>query len=99
MGAWFFFGMGDDVGMSAEDTLAICMLVILAVAAATLLTILISMVRNAGKEDEIEKLMREDEEDSSDKKEERAPADEGEGREPWEKDSDWWQDDSERGSR
>lgn len=64
--------------MSAEDLLATSMLIMLGLAFATLLTILVSLARNAGKKDELEDLIDELEEDE----------DETSGR--WEKDPDWW---------
>ncbi len=72
--------------MSAEDSLAVSLLVILVIAAVTLMTILYSLFKNAGKRDELEELLADDEED---RKEELAGG-ETETREPWEKDSDWW---------
>lgn len=74
--------------MSAEDTLAVCMLIVLLVAAGTVMTILFSMMRNAGKKDELAELLKE---------EETAPEPEGEPAgpdeepsQPWEKQADWW---------
>lgn len=75
--------------MSAEDTLAVCMLVVLLVAAATVMTILFSMMRNAGKKDELAELM-EEEMPASEPESELAGPDEEPGQ-PWEKDADWWQ--------
>lgn len=74
--------------MAAEDTLAVCMLIVLLVAAGTVMTILFSMMRNAGKKDELAELLKE---------EETAPEPEGEPAgpdeepsQPWEKQADWW---------
>ena len=75
--------------MSAEDTLAVCMLVILALAGVTLMTILFSLIKNAGKKDELEDLLSEEEETYEDPVKEPAGEDEG-AAQPWEKDSDWW---------
>lgn len=74
--------------MSAEDTLAVCMLLVLLVAAATVMTILFSMMRNAGKQDDLAELM-EDEEPSIELESAPAGPDEESGQ-PWEKDADWW---------
>lgn len=79
--------------MSAEDSLAVCMLLILAVSAATLLTILFSLMKNAGKKDELAELMAEgDDEDADPETPEgkMAGGEEG-GGDPWERDADWWQ--------
>ena len=76
--------------MSAEDSLAICMLLILAISAGTLMTILYSMMKNAGKKDEIAELMAESEEEERDEpKGEYAGGEEDEAQ-PWERDGDWW---------
>ncbi len=75
--------------MSAEDSLAVSMLVILAIAGATLMTIFFSLLRNAGKKDELEELLREEPEVSDDPEAEPAGG-EPESRQPWEKDADWW---------
>ena len=74
--------------MSSEDTLAVSMLVILVIAATTLLTILYSLVKNAGKKDELEELLAEDEDVFEDREEPANGKDEP--RQPWEKDGDWW---------
>ncbi len=74
--------------MSAEDTLAVCMLVVLLIAAGTVTTILFSMMRNAGKKDELAGLL-ENEEPGQEPEGEPAGPDEEPGQ-PWEKDADWW---------
>lgn len=79
--------------MSAEDALAVCLLVILVLAGATLMTILVSMAKNAGKRDELAELMEEDEEEApKDPRGEPAGGDKADedNRQAWEKDSDWW---------
>ena len=75
--------------MSAEDTLAVCMLFVLLISAGTLLTILFSMMRNAGRKDELADLLKDDEASSEPEIEPVGP-DEESGQLPWEKDADWW---------
>ena len=75
--------------MSAEDTLAVCMLFVLLISAGTLLTILFSMMRNAGRKDELADLLKDDEASSEPEIEPVGP-DEELGQLPWEKDADWW---------
>ena len=75
--------------MSAEDTLAVCMLFVLLISAATLLTILFSMMRNAGRKDELADLLKDDEASTEPEIEPVGP-DEESGQLPWEKDADWW---------
>jgi len=70
------------------------MLVILAISAGTLMTILFSLMRNAGKKDEIAELLAEEEKEKE--KEDEKPKGEYAGGEdddsqPWEKEADWWQ--------
>ena len=77
--------------MSAEDSLAVCMLVILAVSAATLMTILFSLLKNAGKKDEIAELMAEEEEEAAEENPKgKVAGSEEDYSEPWEKGADWW---------
>ncbi len=75
--------------MSAEDTLAVCMLLVLLISAGTLATILFSMMRNAGRKDELADLLKEDD-TSSEPEIEPVGTDEELGQLPWEKDADWW---------
>ena len=75
--------------MSAEDTLAVCMLFVLLISAGTLLTILFSMMRNAGRKDELADLLKDDEASTEPEIEPVGP-DEETGQLPWEKDADWW---------
>ena len=75
--------------MSAEDTLAVCMLIVLLISAGTLLTILFSMMRNAGRKDELADLLKDDEASTEPEIEPVGP-DEESGQLPWEKDADWW---------
>lgn len=75
--------------MSAEDTLAVCMLFVLLISAGTLLTILFSMMRNAGRKDELADLLKDDEASTEPEIEPVGP-DEEAGQLPWEKDADWW---------
>ena len=75
--------------MSAEDTLAVCMLFVLLISAGTLLTILFSMMRNAGRKDELADLLKDDEASTEPEIEPVGP-DEELGQLPWEKDADWW---------
>ncbi|HAN83038.1 MAG TPA: hypothetical protein DCQ59_07440 [Verrucomicrobiales bacterium] len=75
--------------MSAEDTLAVCMLFVLLISAGTLLTILFSMMRNAGRKDELADLLKDDEASTEPEIEPVGP-DEESGQLPWEKDADWW---------
>ncbi|MDG2400828.1 MAG: hypothetical protein P8M04_09670 [Akkermansiaceae bacterium] len=70
--------------MSAEDTLAVCMLLVLLIAAATVMTILFSVMRNAGKQDDLAELLKDDEPSTEVESE---PAGQ-----PWERDADWWRD-------
>ena len=67
------------------------MLAILAIAGGTLMTILYSMMRNAGKKDELAELLEEEQgpPQSGDREEEKLGGDE-KIRQPWEKDSEWW---------
>lgn len=74
--------------MSSEDALAVSMLVILAIAGTTLLTILYSLVKNAGKKDELEDLLADEDAVFEDLEEPAKGKDEP--RQPWEKDGDWW---------
>ena len=77
--------------MSAEDTLAVCLLVILAIAGATLATLLYSLWKNAGKKDELEELLADEGADEDKFNKKGAPAGgDGEMSEPWEKAADWW---------
>ncbi len=76
--------------MSPEDTLAVSMLVILAFAAGALMTILISMIRNAGKRDELEELMREEDDEEPTGETTSAKGSKDKDRKDWEKDGDWW---------
>lgn len=73
--------------MSAEDSLAICMLGILTLAGATVATIFFSLMRNAGKKDELEELLTEKEPVYPDGKKTKKPGNRPLG---WEKDADWW---------
>lgn len=66
------------------------MLVILGIAGVTLMTILLSLFKNAGKKDELEELLRE-EPDLPDEPEAEPAGGEAGSRQPWEKDADWWQ--------
>ena len=75
--------------MSAEDTLAVCMLFVLLISAGTLVTILFSMMRNAGRKDELADLLKDDEA-STELEIEPVDPDEESGQLPWEKDADWW---------
>ena len=75
--------------MSAEDTLAVCMLFVLLISAGTIATILFSMMRNAGRKDELADLLKDDEASSEPEIEPVGP-DEELGQLPWEKDADWW---------
>ena len=76
--------------MSAEDTLAVCMLLVLLIAAGTLTTILFSMMRNAGKKDELADLLKADEAPTGLESEPAGPNEESS--QPWEKEADWWRD-------
>lgn len=78
--------------MSAEDSLAICMLAILVLAGATLMTILFSLIRNAGKEDDLSELLGKEEGivEPPEPPKRKLIGDEPDSRQPWEKDSDWW---------
>ena len=78
-----------DATMSAEDTLAVCMLFVLLISAGTLVTILFSMMRNAGRKDELADLLKDDEASTEPEIEPVGP-DEESGQLPWEKDADWW---------
>lgn len=75
--------------MSAEDALAVSMLVIFGISGITLLTILCSLMRNAGKKDELAELMAE-EPDFEDEPETEPVGGEAEEKQPWEKEADWW---------
>ena len=75
--------------MSAEDTLAVCMFFVLLISAGTLATILFSMMRNAGRKDELADLLKDDEASTEPEIEPVGP-DEESGQLPWEKDADWW---------
>lgn len=75
--------------MSAEDSLAVCLLAILVLAGATLTTILFSLMRNAGKEDDLSGLLEEDDE-SPEPPKRKSNGDGSEERQAWERDSDWW---------
>jgi len=75
--------------MSAEDTLAVCMLFVLLISAGALVTILFSMMRNAGRKDELADLLKDDEASTEPEIEPVGP-DEESGQLPWEKDADWW---------
>lgn len=67
------------------------MLLILSVSAATLMTILFSLMKNAGKKDEIAELMAEGDQELEEDEAEGKVAGSGEGdRQPWERDADWW---------
>ena len=66
------------------------MLLILAVSAGTLMTILFSLLKNAGKRDEIAELMAEEEEAEPKPREGKVSGAEPGEAEPWEKDVDWW---------
>ena len=77
--------------MSAEDSLALCMLLILAISAATLTTILYSLMKNAGKRDELAELMAEqDESEPQEKPKGEYAGAEDEESQPWEREADWW---------
>lgn len=65
------------------------MLFVLLISAGTLLTILFSMMRNAGRKDELADLLKDDEASSEPEIEPVGP-DEESGQLPWEKDADWW---------
>ena len=75
--------------MSAEDTLAVCMLFVLLISAGALVTILFSMMRNAGRKDELADLLKDDEASTEPEIEPVGP-DEESGQLQWEKDADWW---------
>lgn len=75
--------------MSAEDTLAVCMLFVLLISAGALVTILFSMMRNAGRKDELADLLKDDEASTEPEIEPVGP-DKESGQLPWEKDADWW---------
>lgn len=66
------------------------MLVILGLSGVTLMTILLSLFRNAGKKDELEELLAEEPEPEDEPEPEIVGGD-GEEKQPWEKDADWWQ--------
>lgn len=67
------------------------MLLILSVSAATLMTILFSLMKNAGKKDEIAELMAGEDEGVEEAEPEEKVAGSGEvDRQPWERDADWW---------
>jgi len=65
------------------------MLVILAIAGTTLTTILYSLMKNAGKKDELEDLLADEGEEEGEGWEEPVKG-EDKPRQPWEKDGDWW---------
>lgn len=65
------------------------MLFVLLISAGTLATILFSMMRNAGRKDELADLLKDDEASSEPEIEPVGP-DEELGQLPWEKDADWW---------
>jgi hypothetical protein len=65
------------------------MLFVLLISAGTLLTILFSMMRNAGRKDELADLLKDDEASTEPEIEPVGP-DEESGQLPWEKDADWW---------
>jgi hypothetical protein len=67
------------------------MLLILAVSAATLMTILFSLLKNAGKKDEIAELMAEEEELEPEAPKGKVTGGDNADAAPWEKDADWWQ--------
>ena len=75
--------------MTAEDILALCMLLVLVISAGSLATILFPMMRNAGREDELADLLKDDEAPTESETEPAGP-DEESGKLPWEKDPDWW---------
>lgn len=71
------------------------MLVILAIAGTTLTTILYSLMKNAGKKDELEDLLADESEEEGEGWEgwegwEEPVKGEDKPRQPWEKDGDWW---------
>lgn len=67
------------------------MLLILTVSVATLMTILFSLMKNAGKRDEIAELMADEDEEPDEERPEGKVAGGGEDeRQPWERDADWW---------
>lgn len=81
--------------MKPEDALATSMLICFAFAFGVLFTIFITMVRSAGKKDELEELRdiiegapkkRHQQKKKSAKKSKAPPK----KLEPWEKDADWW---------
>ncbi len=74
--------------MSAGDVLAISLLVILVLAGVALFAILNSMMRNAGRRDEIAELMDEGR-DGSQNKAEKCRGEDLKGK-AWERDGDWW---------
>ena len=75
--------------MTAEDILALCMLLVLVISAASLATILFPMMRNAGKKDELADLLKDDEPSTDSETQPVGPHEES-GKSPWEKDPDWW---------
>jgi hypothetical protein len=68
------------------------MLVILLVAGATLMTLLYSLWKNAGKKDDLEDFLADDGKDGDEPESEPASGEPETRRQPWEKDADWWQD-------
>ena len=84
--------------MKPEDALATSMLVFFAFSFGVLLTIFITMRRNAGKEDELEEL-RDIIEGSPRERAKRKKAKKSTRKspppkkEPWEKEADWWRND------
>jgi|TARA_B100001093_G_scaffold215215_1_gene206490 hypothetical protein len=65
------------------------MLFVLVISAGSLATILFSMMRNAGRKDELAGLLKDDEASTEPEIEPVGP-DEESGQLPWEKDADWW---------
>jgi hypothetical protein len=65
------------------------MLFVLLISAGALVTILFSMMRNAGRKDELADLLKDDEASTEPEIEPVGP-DEESGQLPWEKDADWW---------
>ena len=75
--------------MSPQDALALSMVAMLAVAFSILLMILIYLVKNAGKEDELAELMKEDNKPSPFSKQKQTDRN---STKAWEKEADWWKD-------
>ena len=76
--------------MSAEDTLAVCMLTVLLIASAAIMTILFSMMKHAGQKDELAELMADEESAVEDDSQEQLIGPSEEADQPWEQDADWW---------